>query len=282
MSADCGGGSLTALPTIETQAGDVSAYIPTNVISITDGQIYLESDLFFSGVRPAVNVGLSVSRVGGDAQIKAMKQVAGTLRLDLAQFREMAAFAQFGSDLDASTQKMLARGVRLVEILKQPHPAATRREASSDRVCRDERFHRFAPGRIDASELFDYVEASTTGAHGIAQREGNEVKAQLNAVLGISRSFAARWLSQSHPGGPPRSATRSRSQGHEDGRGEAAPRAEGRGAIRAYAKARRRRRGLASEASLREHARARAKPRGSGDAHRVDLRSRSLRPSTRT
>jgi F-type H+-transporting ATPase subunit alpha len=98
----------------------VSAYIPTNVISITDGQIYLESDLFYSGVRPAVNVGLSVSRVGGAAQIKAMKQVAGTLRLDLAQYREMAAFAQFGSDLDASTQKMLARGVRLVEILKQP------------------------------------------------------------------------------------------------------------------------------------------------------------------
>src|SRR3982751_1146497 len=115
-----GAGSLTALPIIETQAGDVSAYIPTNVISITEGQIYLESDLFFSGVRPAVNVGLSVSRVGGAAQIKAMKQVAGTLRLDLAQFREMAAFAPFGSDLDASTQKMLARGVRLVEILKQP------------------------------------------------------------------------------------------------------------------------------------------------------------------
>src|SRR6185436_18833970 len=120
MSKEAGGGSLTALPIIETQAGDVSAYIPTNVISITDGQIYLESDLFFSGVRPAVNVGLSVSRVGGAAQIKAMKQVAGTLRLDLAQFRDMAAFAQFGSDLDASTQKMLARGVRLVEILKQP------------------------------------------------------------------------------------------------------------------------------------------------------------------
>src|SRR5207248_1148350 len=108
MSNERGGGSLTALPIIETQAGDVSAYIPTNVISITDGQIYLESDLFYSGVRPAVNVGLSVSRVGGAAQIKAMKQVAGTLRLDLAQFREMAAFAQFGSDLDAATQKMLA------------------------------------------------------------------------------------------------------------------------------------------------------------------------------
>jgi F-type H+-transporting ATPase subunit alpha len=114
-----GGGSLTALPIIETQAGDVSAYIPTNVISITDGQIYLESDLFYSGVRPAINVGLSVSRVGGAAQIKAMKQVAGSLRLDLAQYREMAAFAQFGSDLDQATQRQLNRGGRLVEILKQ-------------------------------------------------------------------------------------------------------------------------------------------------------------------
>ena len=107
-----GGGSLTALPIIETQAGDVSAYVPTNVISITDGQIYLETDLFNRGNRPAINVGLSVSRVGGAAQIKAMKKVAGTLRLDLAQFREMEAFAQFGSDLDAATQKMLAKGVR--------------------------------------------------------------------------------------------------------------------------------------------------------------------------
>jgi F-type H+-transporting ATPase subunit alpha len=119
LSDELGGGSLTALPIIETQAGDVSAYIPTNVISITDGQIYLEADLFYSGVRPAVNVGLSVSRVGGNAQIKAMKQVAGKLRLELAQYREMAAFAQFGSDLDKSTQMQLARGARLVEILKQ-------------------------------------------------------------------------------------------------------------------------------------------------------------------
>jgi F-type H+-transporting ATPase subunit alpha len=119
MNNSRGGGSLTALPIIETQAGDVSAYIPTNVISITDGQIYLETDLFYSGVRPAINVGLSVSRVGGSAQIKAMKQVAGSLRLDLAQYREMAAFAQFGSDLDAATQRQLNRGSRLVEILKQ-------------------------------------------------------------------------------------------------------------------------------------------------------------------
>ena len=119
LSAEKGGGSLTALPIIETQAGDVSAYIPTNVISITDGQIYLEADLFHAGIRPAVNVGLSVSRVGGSAQIKAMRQVAGSLRLDLAQFRALAAFAQFGSDLDKATQAQLSRGERLTEILKQ-------------------------------------------------------------------------------------------------------------------------------------------------------------------
>jgi F-type H+-transporting ATPase subunit alpha len=124
MSDAEGGGSLTALPIIETQAGDVSAYIPTNVISITDGQIFLETELFFKGIRPAVNVGLSVSRVGSAAQIKAMKQVAGKIKLDLAQYREMAAFAQFSSDLDPITQKMLARGARLTELLKQPqyHP----------------------------------------------------------------------------------------------------------------------------------------------------------------
>jgi F-type H+-transporting ATPase subunit alpha len=119
VSKELGGGSLTALPIIETQAGDVSAYIPTNVISITDGQVYLEPPLFFSGIRPAINVGLSVSRVGGAAQVKAMKQVAGTLKLDLAQYRELAAFAQFGSDLDKATQAQLARGERLTEILKQ-------------------------------------------------------------------------------------------------------------------------------------------------------------------
>jgi F-type H+-transporting ATPase subunit alpha len=120
LNDELGAGSLTALPIIETQAGDVSAYIPTNVISITDGQVYLEPSLFFSGIRPAVNVGLSVSRVGGAAQVKAMKQVAGTLKLDLAQYRELAAFAQFGSDLDKATQAQLDRGVRLVELLKQP------------------------------------------------------------------------------------------------------------------------------------------------------------------
>jgi F-type H+-transporting ATPase subunit alpha len=120
LNSSLGGGSLTALPIIETQAGDLSAYIPTNVISITDGQIFLESDLFHQGVRPAINVGNSVSRVGGSAQIKAMRQVAGSLRLDLAQYRELAAFAQFGSDLDKQTQSQLNRGRRLVEILKQP------------------------------------------------------------------------------------------------------------------------------------------------------------------
>jgi len=120
LKKELGGGSLTALPIIETQAGDLSAYIPTNVISITDGQIFLESDLFHQGIRPAINVGNSVSRVGGSAQVKAMRQVAGTLRLDLAQFRELAAFAQFGSDLDKATLNQLNRGKRLVEILKQP------------------------------------------------------------------------------------------------------------------------------------------------------------------
>jgi len=120
LSDDMGGGSLTALPIVETQAGDVSAYIPTNVISITDGQIFLDTDLFYSGFRPAINVGISVSRVGGNAQIKAMKKVAGSLRLDLAQYRELAAFAQFGSDLDKATQAQLNRGARLMEMLKQP------------------------------------------------------------------------------------------------------------------------------------------------------------------
>ncbi len=132
MSDDKGAGSLTALPVIETQAGDVSAYIPTNVISITDGQIFLETELFYKGVRPAVNVGLSVSRVGSSAQVKAMKQVAGTIKLDLAQFREMEAFAQFGSDLDVATQRLLARGARLTELLKQAQYSPLQME---EQVC---------------------------------------------------------------------------------------------------------------------------------------------------
>ena len=120
LTKELGGGSLTALPIVETQQGDVSAYIPTNVISITDGQIYLEPDLFYAGIRPALNVGISVSRVGGNAQIRAMRQVAGKLKLDLAQFRELAAFAQFGSDLDKATRAQLDRGLRITEVLKQP------------------------------------------------------------------------------------------------------------------------------------------------------------------
>ena len=190
MSAERGGGSLTALPIIETQAGDVSAYIPTNVISITDGQIYLESDLFFSGVRPAVNVGLSVSRVGGAAQIKAMKQVAGTLRLDLAQFREMAAFAQFGSDLDASTQKMLARGVRLVEILKQPQfqPQPVEKQVLIVYAATNGYIDTLPPESMHRyeSELFDYVESKHPQALRVLREKrelSNEVKSQLNAVL---------------------------------------------------------------------------------------------------
>jgi F-type H+-transporting ATPase subunit alpha len=132
LNADNGSGSLTALPVIETQANDVSAYIPTNVISITDGQIFLETNLFYQGIRPAVNVGLSVSRVGSSAQIKAMKQVAGSIKGELAQYREMAAFAQFGSDLDAATQRLLNRGARLTELLKQAQFSPLKTE---EQVC---------------------------------------------------------------------------------------------------------------------------------------------------
>jgi F-type H+-transporting ATPase subunit alpha len=132
MSDELGSGSLTALPIIETQAGDVSAYIPTNVISITDGQIFLETELFYKGIRPAINVGLSVSRVGSAAQVKAMKQVAGSIKLELAQFREMEAFAAFGSDLDASTKQLITRGQRLTQLLKQPQYSPLRME---EQVC---------------------------------------------------------------------------------------------------------------------------------------------------
>src|SRR5271170_7075038 len=167
LSADKGGGSLTALPFIETQAGDVSAYIPTNVISITDGQIYLEGDLFNSGVRPAVNVGLSVSRVGGSAQIKAMRQVAGTLKLDLAQFRELAAFAQFGSDLDKVTLNQLNRGQRMVEVLKQKQfaPVPVEKQvaiifAGTQGILDDlrvEQIHSFETG------LYPYLDSAQSG-----------------------------------------------------------------------------------------------------------------------
>ena len=153
VSDELGGGSLTALPIIETQAGDVSAYIPTNVISITDGQIFLESDLFYAGVRPAINVGLSVSRVGGSAQIKGMKKVAGTLRLDLAQYREMAAFSQFASDLDVSTQQLLARGERLTELLKQKQYKPL---SAAQQICSLYAGTKGYLDSIDASKITDF------------------------------------------------------------------------------------------------------------------------------
>jgi len=190
LNTSQGGGSLTALPIIETQAGDLSAYIPTNVISITDGQIFLESDLFHQGVRPAINVGNSVSRVGGSAQIKAMRQVAGTLRLDLAQYRELAAFAQFGSDLDKSTQAQLNRGRRLVEILKQPQyePLAVEKQVVI--------VYAATKGFIDAvaiedvrryeEELYRFLESRHPAVlNGIADKKNldDALKASLEAAL---------------------------------------------------------------------------------------------------
>ncbi|HAZ08987.1 MAG TPA: F0F1 ATP synthase subunit alpha, partial [Elusimicrobia bacterium] len=190
LSKENGGGSLTALPIIETQANDVSAFIPTNVISITDGQIYLESNLFYSGVRPAVNVGLSVSRVGGAAQTKMMKQVAGRLRLDMAQFNALAAFAQFGSELDLASQKQLARGERLIEILKQGQyvPLAVERQVLSI-FAGTNGFVDDVPAaqvRRFESELFTYAEAR----HGATMKElvekkaiDDAMKAKLEALL---------------------------------------------------------------------------------------------------
>ena len=164
LSKDHGGGSLTALPVIETQEGDVSAYIPTNVISITDGQIYLETNLFNSGIRPAIDVGLSVSRVGGNAQIKAMKKVAGTLRLDLAQYRELEAFAKFGSDLDKSTLAQLTRGERMVEILKQNQyvPMAVEKQVAIIFAASKGYLDDIAADKVDEFEsgLFDYLDAN--------------------------------------------------------------------------------------------------------------------------
>jgi F-type H+-transporting ATPase subunit alpha len=188
-SDERGGGSLTALPVIETQAGDISAYIPTNVISITDGQIFLESDLFNAGIRPAIDVGNSVSRVGGNAQIKAMKQVAGTLRLELAQYRAMAAFAQFASDLDAATQRQLARGQRLTEILKQPQYAPMDVEkqvaviwAASNGYVDDISVDRV---RHFESELHKFLETegSTLAAIRDKRQIDDEVKGKLKAAL---------------------------------------------------------------------------------------------------
>ncbi|HMP72758.1 MAG TPA: F0F1 ATP synthase subunit alpha [Kiritimatiellia bacterium] len=197
MSEAKGGGSLTALPVIETQANDVSAYIPTNVISITDGQIFLESNLFNSGQRPAVNAGLSVSRVGGDAQIKAMKQTAGSLRLELAQYRELAAFSQFASDLDPATRRQLDRGKRLMEIMKQPdnQPVAVAKQiviifAGTNGLLDD-----IPPDRIRAFQtaVFDALDATYSGvAAAIADKKAltDEIKASITEMLGdIKRQF---------------------------------------------------------------------------------------------
>ncbi|MBV8972520.1 MAG: F0F1 ATP synthase subunit alpha [Sphingomonadaceae bacterium] len=190
LKTELGGGSLTALPVIETQAGDLSAYIPTNVISITDGQIFLESDLFNQGVRPAINVGNSVSRVGGSAQIKAMRQVAGTLRLALAQYRELAAFAQFGSDLDKSTQQQLTRGARLVEILKQQQyqPLAVERQVAIIYAATNGYLDPIPVERLRAYEegLYRFLDAHRPGVLAtIAEKKilDDDVKAKLNEAL---------------------------------------------------------------------------------------------------
>jgi F-type H+-transporting ATPase subunit alpha len=195
-----GGGSLTSLPIIETQAGDLSAYIPTNVISITDGQIFLEADLFNQGVRPAINVGNSVSRVGGSAQIKAMRQVAGTLRLDLAQYRELSAFAQFGSsDLDQATQRQLNRGARLVELLKQPQyrPLAVEQQVVSLYAGTNGYFDDIpvADVRRAEEEMLRFMATrfgSLLGAIKTKKTLDDELKAQLNAALKeFTQTFAA-------------------------------------------------------------------------------------------
>ena len=200
LKIDLGGGSLTALPIIETQAGDLSAYIPTNVISITDGQIFLESDLFHQGVRPAINIGNSVSRVGGSAQIKAMRQVAGTLRLDLAQYRELAAFAQFGSDLDKSTQSQLNRGARLVEILKQPQyePLPVERQVAIIYAGTNGYLDTVALSDVArfATDLYAFIEARHPNLlSGIADKK--ELDDQLKATLdGAVKTFAGEFASK--------------------------------------------------------------------------------------
>jgi F-type H+-transporting ATPase subunit alpha len=200
LNDQLGGGSLTALPIIETQAGDLSAYIPTNVISITDGQIFLESDLFHQGVRPAINVGNSVSRVGGSAQIKAMRQVAGTLRLALAQYRELAAFAQFGSDLDKSTQEQLNRGARLVEILKQPQyePLAVERQVAIVFAGTNGYLDTIPLSEVRAFEieLYKFIESRYPQLFGgiVEKRQlDDQLKGQLTAaVKEFTTDFAAR------------------------------------------------------------------------------------------
>jgi F-type H+/Na+-transporting ATPase subunit alpha len=199
MKKDLGGGSLTALPIIETQAGDLSAYIPTNVISITDGQIFLESDLFHQGVRPAINVGNSVSRVGGSAQVKAMRQVAGSLRLDLAQYRELAAFAQFGSDLDKATLNQLNRGRRLVEILKQPQyqPLPVEKQVTIIYAATNGYLDQVPVEHVRAyeTELYQYLEGSrpqVLSSLSAKKQIDDEVKAALNEALKeFGQMFAA-------------------------------------------------------------------------------------------
>ena len=207
LSPELGGGSITALPIIETLAGDVSAYIPTNVISITDGQIYLESELFYAGIRPAVNAGLSVSRVGGNAQIKAMKQVAGKLRLDLAQYRELAAFAQFGSDLDKATKNQLARGQRMTELLKQPQyqPFPVEEQVAS--------LYTGIHGHLDSIELVDilrfekeflaYLRLNQSSLlAGIREKktlDGNE-EALIQAIGSFKENFVPTHSEASHKG----------------------------------------------------------------------------------
>ncbi|MDP7293768.1 MAG: F0F1 ATP synthase subunit alpha [Vicinamibacterales bacterium] len=197
LRTELGSGSLTALPIIETQAGDLSAYIPTNVISITDGQIFLESDLFHQGVRPAINVGNSVSRVGGSAQVKAMRQVAGTLRLDLAQYRELAAFAQFGSDLDKATQAQLSRGERLVEILKQPQyePLAVERQIAMIFAGTNGLLDEIAVSDVQAfeKEFYQFIE-TRHAAVDAAIREKKQLDDQLKADLTAAiKEFAAEF-----------------------------------------------------------------------------------------
>jgi F-type H+-transporting ATPase subunit alpha len=179
LNDDNGAGSLTALPVIETQANDVSAYIPTNVISITDGQIFLETNLFFQGIRPAVNVGLSVSRVGSAAQIKAMKQVAGSIKGELAQYREMAAFAQFGSDLDAATQRLLNRGARLTELLKQPQFSPLKTEEQVAVIFAG------VNGYLDKLPL-NRVGAFEQGLLGYMRSEGKEILSTIRTEKQIS------------------------------------------------------------------------------------------------
>ncbi|HEY6213323.1 MAG TPA: F0F1 ATP synthase subunit alpha, partial [Vicinamibacterales bacterium] len=200
MKTELGAGSLTALPIIETQAGDLSAYIPTNVISITDGQIFLESDLFHQGVRPAINVGNSVSRVGGNAQVKAMRQVAGSLRLALAQYRELAAFAQFGSDLDKSTQDQLHVGARLVEILKQPQyePLPVERQIAIIYAATNRYLDSIpvSEARAFEVELYKFIETRHPQLFGqIAEKKqlDDQLKAALDgAVKEFAKDFAAR------------------------------------------------------------------------------------------